>query len=105
VDERYAGDETARAIHLYNLSPYTVPPALIRSVALVKIAAARCNRELGFLDEDAAVSIEGACRHLIDIPDAEIVLEIPLDAFQGGAGTSTNMAVNEWVAAHCPGTV
>ncbi len=97
--------ELSRATGIYDLSPYRVAPALIRSVALTKIAAARCNTSLGYLDESVGAAIERSCRRLIEMNDDEVSAAIPLDAFQGGAGTSTNMAVNEWIAADCDGGV
>ena len=95
---RDPASETARAAALYRLSPYGVSPRLIRSVALVKEAAATCNGALGYLDDDIAAALTEACRRLRALSDAEIAAAFPLDAFQGGAGTSTNMAVNEWLA-------
>lgn len=93
-----AGPEGAAAAQLYNLSPYTVPPPLIRCTALVKIAAARCNRDLGYLSGEQAGAIIAAARSLYALKDEAIRTAVPLDAYQGGAGTSINMAVNEWIA-------
>ncbi len=89
--------ETIRAVALYALSPYRVSPRLIRSVALVKEAAALCNGALGYLDDAVAAALTQASRRLRALSDDEIRAALPLDAFQGGAGTSTNMAVNEWL--------
>ncbi len=90
--------EAAVAAELYSLSPYGVAPALIRSVALVKEAAASCNGTLGYLDVDVSSAIIERARSLRSLTDREIESAFPLDAYQGGAGTSTNMAVNEWIA-------
>jgi aspartate ammonia-lyase len=61
----------------------------------VKLAAARTNRALGYLDADAADALERACRELLD---GTLSPAIVVDALQGGAGTSTNMNVNEVLA-------
>ncbi|MFP4329277.1 MAG: lyase family protein [Spirochaetaceae bacterium] len=92
--------ETARARELYAISPYTVDPHLLRCVARVKRAAARCNLTLGYLDEERGVAIRNAAGRLIEMGDRELASAFPIDAFQGGAGTSTNMAVNEWIGEH-----
>ena len=90
--------DTQAAIELYRLSPYRVAPGLLRSVALVKEAAAQCNGELGYLDSGTTEVLVASCRRLRALSDPELGGELPLDAFQGGAGTSVNMAVNEWIA-------
>jgi aspartate ammonia-lyase len=71
---------------------------LLRSVATVKRAVALCNRDLGYLDSQVAEAIAVAADSFCSMSDTEIAGELPLDAYQGGAGTSTNMAVNEWLA-------
>lgn len=90
--------ETSAARSLYALSPYLVAPELVRSVARVKVAAARCNAELGHLSAEQSAAIVHAARALAAADEATIAAAAPIDAFQGGAGTSTHMAVNEWIA-------
>jgi aspartate ammonia-lyase len=70
-------------------------PDFIRALAMVKCAAARANHECGQLDEKILRGIEGACR---EIMDGKLHDQFQLDVFQGGAGTSTNMNINEVVA-------
>jgi fumarate hydratase class II len=65
---------------------------LIHAVGLIKLAAARVNRALGLLDPETAGAIEAAAR---DVADARHDREFPIDVFQTGSGTSTNMNANE----------
>ncbi len=91
----YWGIHTARAIRNFPLSGRRVNPALIRALALVKQACAKTNAELGYLDplkEQAIVKAAG------EIAGGALSAEFPVDALQGGAGTSTNMNVNEVIA-------
>jgi len=83
---------------LLSVSPYRVTPNLVRAVALVKEAAAVCNGELGYLSSDVVECIVGAARELQASGDQTVLDAIVLDAFQGGAGTEINMAVNNWIA-------
>jgi aspartate ammonia-lyase len=71
--------------------------ALIGAIATVKHAAAITNAELGYLDKDIADAIVAACTEVCE-GGAAMETHFPLDALQGGAGTSTNMNVNEVVA-------
>ncbi len=70
-------------------------PHLIRSLAMVKQAAARANRKLGFLDPEIADAIDRACTEIID---GHWHGHFVVDVVQGGAGTSTNMNANEVIA-------
>jgi len=89
------GIHTERAIENFPLTGRRVNPALIRAYGTVKLACARTNRELGFFDGAKADAIEAACHEMIEgMLDRHIVV----DALQGGAGTSTNMNVNEVLA-------
>jgi aspartate ammonia-lyase len=91
------GIHTARALENFPLAGRPVHPALARAYGEVKLACAQTNRALGWWAGDAAKAeaIERACRELSEgLLDAQIVV----DALQGGAGTSTNMNVNEVVA-------
>ncbi|HEX4358845.1 MAG TPA: lyase family protein [Pseudonocardia sp.] len=71
-------------------------PELLRGYAWVKEAAARANVELGVLDEVRGAAIERAAR---EVADGGHNAEFPLPVVQGGGGTSTNMNVNEVLAA------
>jgi aspartate ammonia-lyase len=89
------GVHTARALENFPLLGRSVHPALARAFGAVKLAAARTNRALGYLDGRTADCLEAACRELLD---GALAAEIVVDALQGGAGTSTNMNVNEVLA-------
>jgi len=93
----YYGAQTARAIANFPISGISVGhfPAFVRALALVKKAAARANARLGDLPCDKAKAIEGACD---DVIAGNLSSEFPVDVFQGGAGTSTNMNINEVIA-------
>jgi aspartate ammonia-lyase len=96
AEARY-GIHTARALENFPLAGRTVHPALARAFGEVKLACAMTNRALGAWagDEAKADAIEQACREL---SEGELAGEIVVDALQGGAGTSTNMNVNEVLA-------
>ncbi len=90
------GTETARALANFPLLGRPVHPALARAFGEVKRACARTNRALGaWPDARRADAIERACAELAA---GDLAGEIVVDALQGGAGTSTNMNVNEVLA-------
>ncbi len=89
------GIHTARALENFALGMPPTPPDLIRALALVKKACALANAELGYLPADKAAAIAAACDEVAAGGHAG---QFPLDALQGGAGTSTNMNVNEVIA-------
>lgn len=89
------GIHTTRALTNFRLSGRPVSPALIRALALVKKACALANRELGCLPADKADAI---CRACDEVAAGQYADQFPLDAVQGGAGTSTNMNLNEVIA-------
>ena len=93
--EVYWGIHTARAIENFALSSYSVPQALIQAVAMVKKSCCTANEELGYLDHERAAAIRNACD---DVVEGKLADQFPVDAMQGGAGTSTNMNVNEVLA-------
>jgi aspartate ammonia-lyase len=94
VDALY-GVHTVRSIENFPLSLRSVNPALIHAFGAVKLACARTNHELGWWDDSKANAIEQACNEMMEgLLDGHIVV----DALQGGAGTSTNMNVNEVLA-------
>lgn len=89
------GIHTCRAVENFPLARRPVNRHLVRAYGLVKLACARTNHELGRWSEPVFSAIESACRELADgLLDDSIVV----DALQGGAGTSTNMNVNEVIA-------
>ncbi len=91
------GVHTARAIENFPLSGRRVHPELVRAYGAVKLACTLTNRALGFWEADQAKAgaIERACREMAEGLLGEGVV---VDALQGGAGTSTNMNVNEVLA-------
>jgi aspartate ammonia-lyase len=91
----YFGIHTLRAIRNFRVSGAPVNPSLIRALALVKKACALANRETGFLSEEKTAAIVYACE---EIASGRLSDQFPVDALQGGAGTSTNMNLNEVVA-------
>lgn len=93
----YYGPQTARAVNNFQISGIAIGsyPVLIRSLGYIKKAAARANTKLGRLEEAKSAVIQQACEDLIS---DRLLGEFPIDVFQGGAGTSTNMNANEVIA-------
>jgi aspartate ammonia-lyase len=89
------GIHTARALENFPLTLRPVNPALIHAYGAVKLACARTNHELGWWDEAKARAIEAAC---VEMMEGRLDTHVVVDALQGGAGTSTNMNVNEVLA-------
>ncbi|HVP13350.1 MAG TPA: aspartate ammonia-lyase [Phycisphaerae bacterium] len=89
------GIYTQRAIENFPLARRPVHRALVHAYGAVKLACARTNRALGVLPEAKADAIESACREMMD---GRLDEHIVVDTLQGGAGTSTNMNVNEVLA-------
>ncbi|MGV8122633.1 MAG: aspartate ammonia-lyase [Candidatus Xenobiia bacterium LiM19] len=94
-DDAYWGIHTARAIGNFNFSALHVNASLITALAVVKKACCAANRELGYLDEAISGAITRACDEIIG---GRFIEQFPLDALQGGAGTSTHMNINEVIA-------
>ncbi|MDX6219377.1 MAG: fumarate hydratase, class [Frankiales bacterium] len=84
--------QTQRAIDNFPISGLRVEPTLVRALALIKGSAARVNASLGVLDKDAAQRIVEAADAVAAGEHAD---QFPIDVFQTGSGTSTNMNVNE----------
>ncbi|MEO1087648.1 MAG: aspartate ammonia-lyase, partial [Acidobacteriota bacterium] len=93
----YYGIQTARALENFHITgvPICQHGDLIRAFAMVKIAAARANHDCGVLSPEILRGIERAGQELIR---GELHGEFQIDVLQGGAGTSTNMNVNEVIA-------
>ncbi len=94
-DDCYYGIATARAIANFNVSNDAVHPAIIHELVNIKKQAAIVNRSLGYLNEDKATAIITACDRILA---GEFANMFVVNRHQGGAGTSTNMNVNEVVA-------
>ncbi len=95
--DAYYGVQTARGMENFKISnvPISHYPDLVCAFAMVKLAAARANHEVGKLPKDILGAIEKACQ---DIIEGNLHDQFLLDVFQGGAGTSTNMNANEVIA-------
>ncbi len=95
--EYYFGVQTMRAMENFNISRVRLHffPNFITGLAMVKEAAAKANRDLGLLPEDKAKAIIQACE---EIKSGKLREHFVVDMVQGGAGTSTNMNINEVVA-------
>jgi fumarate hydratase, class II len=89
------GGETRKAVDNFRVSGEPIPPAVARWLGRVKAAAARVNAELGLLDEDKALRIAEAGDR---ISAGELDDQFPIDVFQTGSGTSSNMNANEVIA-------
>jgi len=89
------GAQTARALQNFTISGLRMPREMIRAVGLIKAAAAQVNRDLGLLDEDRATVI---VRAAMEVADGKLDEHFPVDVFQSGSGTSTNMNANEVIA-------
>jgi fumarate hydratase class II len=89
------GAQTQRAVQNFPISGLRMPPAFIRALGTIKGAAARVNRELGLLEADVAGAIEAAAAEVADGRHGD---QFPIDVFQTGSGTSTNMNANEVIA-------
>jgi fumarate hydratase class II len=87
--------QTQRAVQNFPISGRPMPRAFIRAVALVKAAAARANTALGLLEADVADAIVQAS---LEVAEGRHDAQFPVDVFQTGSGTSTNMNANEVIA-------
>jgi len=90
------GDETRKAVENFPVSGQTIPVPVARWLGRIKAAAARVNAELGLLDEDKAQRIAEAGDR---VAAGELDDQFPIDVFQTGSGTSSNMNANEVIAA------
>ncbi|MBC7996146.1 MAG: class II fumarate hydratase [Rhizobacter sp.] len=92
------GAQTQRAVDNFPVSGQRLPVAFIRALLLVKQAAALANLRLKQLPPNLGHSITDACQRLLAMGDAELMTHFPVDVFQTGSGTSSNMNANEVVA-------
>lgn len=91
------GAQTARALMNFPISgtPISIFPELLSALAHIKKAAARANRSIGAIDAEKCRLIEAVCDEILD---GQHISHFPVDIYQGGAGTSTNMNINEVIA-------
>ncbi len=92
------GASTQRAVLNFPISGYRFPREFIRALGLIKMAAARANQQLGKLDDERADLIVRAAG---EVRDGALDEHFPVDIFQTGSGTSTNMNANEVIANRC----
>jgi len=93
--DAYWGAQTQRAVENFPISGITFGRRFVRALGVVKKAAAQANYDLGLLDEETADAIADAADEVIA---GEHDDQFPVDVFQTGSGTSSNMNVNEVVA-------
>ncbi len=89
------GAQTARAVVNFPVSGMPIPRELIQAIGIIKYCAAAVNRELGKLKPETADAIMQAAQEVIN---AELDAHFPVDVFQTGSGTSSNMNANEVIA-------
>jgi fumarate hydratase class II len=87
--------QTQRAVENFPISGRPLEPAHLHAIAQIKAAAAKVNARLGVVEEDMARAIEAAAR---DVARGQWDREFPIDVFQTGSGTSSNMNANEVIA-------
>jgi fumarate hydratase, class II len=95
VREQLWGEETRKAIDNFPISGEPIPVSVARWLGRIKAAAARVNAELGLLEGDRAERIAAAADR---VARGELDDQFPLDVFQTGSGTSSNMNANEVIA-------
>ncbi len=93
--EQLWGGETTKAVSNFPISGEPVPVPVVRWLGRIKAAAARVNAELGLLDAEQAERIAAAADR---VAEGEFDDQFPIDVFQTGSGTSSNMNANEVIA-------
>ena len=93
--EELWGAETSKAVENFPVSGEPIPAPVARWLGRIKAAAARANAELGLLDSDKAERIAAAADR---VANGELDDQFPIDVFQTGSGTSSNMNANEVIA-------
>ncbi len=93
--DKYYGAHTQRSLENFSVSEFRFPFEFIRALSLIKVCAAEVNYELGNLEESLYKSIIKAGE---EIYEGKLKDNFPLDIFQTGSGTSTNMNINEVIA-------
>lgn len=93
--EALYGAQTQRAVQNFSVSGITMPKPFIAALGLIKSAAAHVNGDLGFLKQE---QVDAICAAATEIAKGIYYQEFPIDVFQTGSGTSTNMNCNEVIA-------
>jgi len=94
-ENSWYGAQTQRAVENFGVSPFTMPIGFLKALALVKKAAAVTNMNLGGLEKGLAEAIAASADEVLN---GKLDAEFPVDVFQTGSGTSTNMNMNEVLA-------
>src|SRR5215210_928101 len=94
--DQHWGGETTKAVENFKISGERVPASVIHWLGRIKAAAARTNAELGELDQEIAERIGAAGDEIAQGSHDD---QFPIDVFQTGSGTSSNMNANEVIAA------
>ncbi|MFN8589479.1 MAG: class II fumarate hydratase [Candidatus Eisenbacteria bacterium] len=89
------GPQTQRAVENFPISGEPLPGAFVHTLGLIKAAAARVNADLGTVDKEVAAAIEKAA---MEVAGGQWDAQFPIDVFQTGSGTSSNMNANEVIA-------
>ena len=93
--DKHWGAQTQRAIENFKISGITMPPEFMQALGLLKWAVASANSDLGLLAKDKSEAIGNSA---LEIAKGEHSEEFPVDVFQTGSATSTNMNINEVIA-------
>ena len=93
--DAYYGVQTQRAVTNFPISGWPLPPRFIHAMGRIKRAAAQVNEELGLIEPKLTAAIVAAATEVVD---GKLDAEFPVDIFQTGSGTSTNMNANEVIA-------
>lgn len=101
-EDAYYGASTQRAINNFPISGLRFSRSFIFSLAMIKKCAAMVNGELGLLDEKISKSIVASAQ---EIMEGKFDTQFPVDVFQTGSGTSTNMNMNEVIASRANETI
>jgi fumarate hydratase class II len=93
--DAYYGVQTQRAVTNFPISGWPMPPQFVHAMGRIKRAAARTNLELGLIDKQVSDAIVAAATEVVD---GKLDAQFPVDVFQTGSGTSSNMNTNEVIA-------
>jgi fumarate hydratase class II len=91
----YYGAQTQRAVENFPISGDPIPSEVIRALGIIKAAAAKINHQQDVLDDERYDAISRAAR---EVADGKLDDQFPIDVFQTGSGTSSNMNANEVIA-------
>ncbi|WP_154221906.1 class II fumarate hydratase [Marinicella rhabdoformis] len=89
------GAQTQRAVNNFPISGLNMPREFIKALGLIKAAAAQANKSLGHMPADVCAAIEAAAEQ---VQSGEVDSHFPIDVFQTGSGTSSNMNCNEVIS-------